>query len=241
MFIQMRLRYIEMFLKYGKAATVTFTIALSMVLIFGFRAFAQKKHDANEGLSQAPVYKSIAATSGPHKASSAPVSFSLHPAARYAAGAGAHTDEADDSIETGVHGVTFPRVAQEEFIQPDLNSYIRTSDNGSATADNMGSSLFSSSPTSPPAATAPLLFSYNPSSTSTNNPTTTTSNNPTGNPSYAAGIPSYSPGDAGNPPYVPAGNSSATPVPSSFLLLGSGLIAFRVLRSKKTFCVQRSK
>lgn len=227
-------------LKYGKAIAVTLSIALSMVLIFGFRASAQKKHDANEGLSQAPVNKNAAATSGRHESSSAPASFSLHPAARYAPGAGAHEEAADDSIETTAHGVTFPRVAQVEFIQPDLNSYIRTSDNGNGTAENTGSSLFSSSPTSPPAATTPLLFYYNPSSTSTNNNPTTSANNPTGSPSYEPGIPSYGASNPGNPPYVPAGNSSSTPVPSSLLLLGSGLIAFSVLRSKIACCVLRT-
>jgi hypothetical protein len=225
-------------LKRGRIIAVILFIALSMILIFGFRASAQKNH-AHEALSQAPE-KKTPETQGRHEAG-ARIAFSLHPAARYATTSPtAYEDE--DLTESEYVAAFIPRTAHAELIHPDLNSYVRISDGGNATPYDTGASLFSSSPAPPSQANSPLLFYYNPPATSPGN-STNPSNPSTGNPSYSStGNSSYP--SIGNSSYAPTpattGSSSPTPVPSSILLLGSGLIALCALR-QKTVSKQRPK
>ncbi len=213
----------------GKALVVTLTIALGMILIFGFQASAQKKHD-QEAASKPPEPKTTAAAATRQK-SSGMASFSLHPAARYTpTRPAANEEEPEDFTENTVHGAFFPRADLPELVQTDLNSFIRTSDNGNSTADNTSSAQFASSPSSPTTASSPLLFyPHQPTATSTNNPTSSPTVNPASGLTPTGNNSSYVPA-GNNSSYVPAGTSSPTPVPSSLFLLASGLIVFGLLR-----------
>jgi hypothetical protein len=218
-----------MFKKRGKAATTTLLIALIMILIFGFRASAQKNN--NKPVSQAPEHKTLAAP-GPH-GSSGPSQYSLHPAARYATLA---YEEIPDDFTEAVIGAPFPGVAQGELDQVDLSRYVRMSDNENAIGDE---GLNSGDVASPAGnrANSPLLFYYKPSSPSSPGtpivtPTPSALPTPVGPPGY--GPPGSSAYVPANPSHITTGTpASATPVPSSLLLLGSGLIAFSVIKGVK--------
>ncbi len=225
-----------MFKKRGKAATIALLIALIMILIFGFRASAQK---SNHGpVSRVPEHKTPAAPS--HHGSSAPPQFSVHPAARFSTGP---YEEIPDDFTEAVLNAPFPGFAQEELAQMDLSRSVRITDNGYETAEG---DLSSGASPSGNRANSPLLFYYNPPTPSSPaNPTVTSTPpaSPIGPPTY---VPTENPYyvSSANPYYVSTGTASAAPVPSSLLLLASGLIVFYVLKKTvpgSAYSVQRQK